>query len=443
MAGPVSDMDIDEASDNKVGSSRLRELLDKAAEVEDVRPEEAIALYKQIIFDAGEEDSVREKASAIKKLGDLLSKLRRIDDLRSLLTSLRPLFGSIPKAKTGLIVKNILDQVAAIPNTTEAQIELCNEWIQWCKEEKRTFLKQRIELRLAGLHLDRKRFNDALEVVTGVIREVKKLDDKELLVELFLLESRVHYALRNVARARASLTTARTNANAIYCPPALQCSIDMQAGTLYAEEHDYKTAYSYFFEAFEGYSNMKEAMEVSQRERFAVLCLKYMLLCKIMTNNPDDVHAIVGGKMALRYAGSEVEAMSAVAQAHKKRSLKDFEVALVKFSKELQEDALIKSHLSALQDTLLEQNLVRIIEPYSKVEITHVAAVIELPLERVEAKLSQMILDKKFEGTLHQGSGCLLVFDPTATDETYPAVLETISSMNKVTDALFEKCKKL
>jgi len=66
----------------------------------------------------------------------------------------------------------------------------------------------------------------------------------------------------------------------------LQASIDTQAGTLYAEDHDYKTAYSYFFEAFEGYQNLNvDVMDPTVRDGLAVLALKYMLLCKIMTNS--------------------------------------------------------------------------------------------------------------------------------------------------------------
>lgn len=53
---------------------------------------------------------------------------------------------------------------------------------------------------------------------------------------------------------------------------------------------------------------------------------------------------------------------------------------------ELTNDDIINTHLMELYDTLLEQNLVRILEPFSVVEIAHVAQVIQLDLQVVERK---------------------------------------------------------
>ena len=47
---------------------------------------------------------------------------------------------------------------------------------------------------------------------------------------------------------------------------------------------------------------------------------------------------------------------------------------------------MVKSHLNDLYNTLLEQNLSRLIEPFSRVEIVHIAELIDLPFKQVETK---------------------------------------------------------
>ena len=314
-------------------------------------------------------------------------------------------------------------------------MEVCQEQAAWAASEKRTFLRQRIDLRLASLYLATRDYPAALTLISKLVSEIKRLDDKLLLTEIHLLESKVHSAVRNLPKARAALTAARTAANAVYVAPSLQADIDTQSGTLHAEEKDYKTAYSYFYEAFEGLSNLGDAR--------AVTVLKYMLLSKIMSGEVGDVAGIISSKGGLKYAGPDVDALRAVAKAYDNRSLGEFQSVLDTYKKELQDDAVVHSHLSELYDMMLEQNLKRLIEPYSRVEVAHLAELIKLPLPDVEAKLSQMILDKKFAGTLDQGAGVLDVFEEADADEMYPAALETMDNMSKVVDSLFARSLKI
>ncbi|TVU49226.1 hypothetical protein EJB05_00524, partial [Eragrostis curvula] len=391
------------------------ESISKAQEAKDAS--ESISILYQVLEDpSSSADALRTKELAITNLTNYLTKENRAEDLRNLLTKLRPFFALIPKAKTAKIVRGIIDAVAKIPGTSELQISLCKEMVEWTRAEKRTFLRQRVEARLAALLLENQEYTEALNLLSGLIKEVRRLDDKLLLVDIDLLESKLHFSLRNLPKAKASLTAARTAANAIYVPPSQQGTIDLQSGILHAEEKDYKTAYSYFFEAFEAFSSLDDPKAISS--------LKYMLLCKIMVSQADDVAGIVSSKAGLK-------------------SLKYFETALRDYKAQLEEDPIVHRHLSSLYDTLLEQNLCRLIEPYSRVEIAHIAEMIELPIEHVEKKLSQMILDKKFAGTLDQGAGCLIIFEDPKTEEIFPATLETIANVGKVVDSLYMRSAKI
>lgn len=97
---------------------------------------------------------------------------------------------------------------------------------------------------MIGLQLDAGSFQQSLERINPLLKELKRLDDKTLLVEVHLMEARAYYALSNYPKSRAALVAARTTANSIYCPPRMQAALDLQSGIAHAQEGDFQTSYS-------------------------------------------------------------------------------------------------------------------------------------------------------------------------------------------------------
>jgi len=394
---------------------------------------------KKDVSEAPSEEILRDQEANILQLGEKLREEGKTKEMTDLIQKVRHFLRFMSKAKAAKLVRGLVDMFLEMERTDprgEREVQLCKECIEWAKEEKRTFLRQSLESRLVGLYFETERYQDALALGSALLKELKKLDDKNLLVDVQLLECKTYHALGNLPRARAALTSARTTANSIYVPPRVQAQLDLQSGILHAsEEKDFKTAFSYFYEAFEQYDSVED--------KLALTALKYMLMSKIMLRMPEEVHNIVSGKLALKYSGTDIEAMKLVAQASKKRSLADFQSTVGKYSKELKGDKIVARHLDTLYQTMLEQNLCRIIEPYSRVQVKFVAEKIDLPEPEVEKKLSQMILDKKFQGILDQETRVLIIFEESERDETYDNVIETVGAMSKVVDRLYLAAQKL
>ncbi|KAI5121381.1 hypothetical protein M0805_001194 [Coniferiporia weirii] len=420
-------------------------MLAEAETVRSTNPKQAELLYRQILETSAQaqgsqgerEQNLRDQEIALISLGKLYRDNKDANGLAQVIILSRSFMSSTAKAKTAKLIRTLLDFFEPIPDSGDTQMNVLQENIEWARSEKRIFLKHSLETRLVGLQLEAHRYKAALSLIETLLTELKRLDDKMVLTEVHLLESRVYRGIGNMPKSKAALTSARTAANSIYCPPYLQAQLDLQSGILHAEDKDYKTAYSYFFETFENLSSQEGGDGEGGK---ALIPLKYMLLCKIMLNLPEDVTALLSLKSALKYTQlREVECMSAIARAHQDRNLADFEKTLRDYQNVLSADPTIRTHLAALYDTLLEQNLLRIVEPYSVVEVDHIAQQVNQSRQNVEAKLSKMILDKVLHGVLDQGRGCLLVYEQPQGDGTYEAAIQTLEEVGKVVDSLYDK----
>jgi len=279
-------------------------LLDNAQDSSSTSPSTTIQTLTSILTEpqnrhGSKASSVKERA--IYLLARTHCSMQSYDSVVSLLTgdTCSAFFLNVTKAKCAKVVRAVLDIVCSLaPEELDMQQQICLNIIEWTQQEKRSFLRQRVQAKLASVLFLKGKYGEAQTLVDGLLTELKKLDDKQLLVETHLVESKIHHGLRNLPKSKAALTASRTCANAIYVGPGLQSSIDGMSGILHCEEGDYNTAHSYFLEAFEQLDQLEEGkgggakasagasananVNVNVKEGSALSCLKYMMLCKIL-----------------------------------------------------------------------------------------------------------------------------------------------------------------
>merc|ERR1719285_1056269 len=111
--------------------------------------------------------------------------------------------------------------------------------------------------------------------------------------------------------------------------------------------------------------------------------------------------------------------MHDISKACAKRDVKELEIIIAKYP--------------TGDDTLLQ--------PYSVVQIAHIAKLIELPVDFVTRKLSHMILDKKLHGILDQGAGAVIMYDKNDEDNTLEYAIETLEALEEVVEHLLQRAR--
>lgn len=382
--------------------------------------------------------SSREEAFI--KLAGKVAKLQDLQGVLSLISQWIDILGEEQKMAIARILKLALDVVAENDQTPSKSVELgvCEFCIKWATEENKNFLRFKMEVRLANIMYLRGDYKGTQLKVADILQEAKQVDDKLLLVEAHLLEAKLIYQTRNYPKAKAALTAAKAASNSVYIQPLFQADIDLTAGMIQMAEKDYPIAYSYFYEAFEAFHTNK------QGER-AAHTFQYLLLAKIMLNALEDASNLLTGRYGLAYGESNPQTalMRRVLDASKQKSVVELSRLFKQNEAELKADRIISSQMDLLFDQLLEQNIAKVLQPYSRIQLDYLSAKLGLEEREVEAKVSQMILDDALKATLDQEKNELILFEPAEDNEMLLTSLEILKNMDTVIDALFERAALL
>lgn len=325
------------------------------------------------------------------------------DLLLSIITHSQENWESLSTARLTKMIKMVFEQIPITFNTYENVLKFLTSLAEWASDKK--MLKLDLECKLIHVYLSVGKFRECLDKIKQVLKELKKYDDKVNLISLYIFESKAYYEIKDFSKARASLTSARSMAVSSACPAYLQAQIDLLNGMYLTDEHSFETSNSYFIESLECFYQDKQ-IENSK------ISLRYIILSKILSKKYSDIPTILESKPAFYIRDDPVvQVLNDIAKICKNRNLKEYSELLHRNRTSLETDGYIYRHLNYIYNLLLDQNILKIIEPYSHIKIQFIANKLGFPEGVIESKLRNMILDKSILGILDHVSKCLLLYD--------------------------------
>ncbi|KYN95636.1 26S proteasome regulatory subunit RPN6 [Plasmodium gaboni] len=570
-------------------------------------------------------------------LCDYYINKKEIDKLIEFTTSNENYFNILPQAKTAKLIRNIVEKISKKIRNISTLYIIFKKYMNWAYEKKRNFLRCRIEVKIIILYIIKQKYKTALSLIDRLLKEVKKVDDKTLLLELYIVQTKIYMLLKNSTKMKASLTFAKNIANTINTAIYINSEIDLLSGILFIYEKDYKSAYIYLYECYEtlytyiynshnntidflskkhndfysiiihniintstissqnktksisqispfllsfytfyeyydtnnsilsldemnitsnnvnliysdviykissSYEELEEdkiycitnpielnyeliqklsmdtygniiETKVDARESISngenhnkenminnnnnnnnsnnsnnynnnyyyssssrrgynnffilppnydskgivnfglnlnienvkiIVPLKYMLLCKVLEeNNRKEINNILCENNKLNYVPhKEIQILLDISKSYENRSLDIFEKIIKNSLFLINIDKVIYNYLKELYELLLEKNILKIIEAYSCIDLNYIGEKLNLDINKIISKLSEMILDKKLNGTLDQNVGILILYDDMPETKMYQNVLDIINNLTESVDILYEKAQ--
>lgn len=557
---------------------------------------------------------------------DYFISKKDIDGLIKFTTNNENYFSVLPQAKTAKLIKNTVEKIARNIRNISTLYIIFKKYATWAYEKKRNFLKCRIEVKIVILYMLKQKYKTALNMVERLLKEVKKLDDKTVLLELYIIETKIYMLLKNTAKMKTSLTFAKNVANSINTAMYMNSEIDLLSGILFIYEKDYKSAYIYLYECYEtlysyiynsrnnaldflskrhsdfynimmhniintstissqnktttssqispflfsfytfyeyydipnsvlasdepnmnsddpkliyndtfcniGYKELEEhriycatnpiPIDVDLLNHLAVdtygnlvetnkqlkvdnpnhkktftsvvdddntidiasmksalipavnnvilldtnrqgndsgsvniglnfnienvkliVPLKYLILCKILDeNNRKDINTVIADNNKLSFIqNKEIQILLEISKCYEDRTLDVFETIIQRNLFIINIDKVIYNYLKELYELLLEKNILKIIEAYSCIDLIYISKKLNLDVTKIIAKLSEMILDKKLNGTLDQNAGVLILYEDMPETVNQKNILEIIDNLTESVDILYQKAQ--
>jgi COP9 signalosome complex subunit 2 len=245
------------------------------------------------------------------------------------------------------------------------------------------------------------------------------------LLEVYSVEIQMYSAQKNTKKLKDLYNKALKVQSAIPHPRILGI-IRECGGKMYMIERDWENAATDFFEAFKSYDEAGSARRVQ--------CLKYLVLANMLMESgvdPFDAQEVKPYRNA-----PEVMAMRDLVTAYQSNDISLFEKLLKTHREQVMGDDFIRDYIEDLLRSIRTQVLVKLIKPYTRIQISFISQELNIPDDDVEALIVALILDGRVDAKIDQPARVVYIDSPPAdqriTDERVHSLAALSESLREL-----------
>ncbi|KAL0088431.1 PCI domain-containing protein [Phycomyces blakesleeanus] len=389
------DFDYEDGSDDEEPDVDLENKYYNAKARKEDDPEGAISEFQSVV------DTEEEKGDwgfkALKQMIKISFQLGKHEETlkyyHELLTYVK---SAVTRNYSEKSINNILDYVSTADNMSFME-KFYQTTLDSLLETKNERLWVKTNLKLAKLWLDRKeygRLNKILRQLHSACQKDDGTDDQRKgthLLEVLALEIQMYTETKNNKKLK-ELYQQCLHVKSAIPHPRIMGVIRECGGKMHMGEKQWDDAQTDFFESFKNYD------EAGSPQRIQVL--KYLVLATMLTEsqiNPFDSQETKPYKN-----DKEIAAMTSLVSAYQKKEIREFEKILKTNHNSIMGDPFIRTYIDDVLKNIRTQVLIKLIKPYTRIELGFISKQLNIPVEEVEELLVGLILNEKIAGRIDQ-----------------------------------------
>lgn len=379
-------------------------------------PKAALASFQKVLdLEGGEKGEWGFKA--LKQMIKINFKLSNFKEMmlryKQLLTYIK---SAVTRNHSEKSINSILDYISTSKNMELLQ-DFYETTLEALKDAKNDRLWFKTNTKLGKLYYDQGDYNKLAKILKQLHQSCQTDEGEDdlkkgtQLLEIYALEIQMYTEQKNNKKLKALYEQSLHIKSAIP-HPLIMGVIRECGGKMHLREDEFERAHTDFFEAFKNYDESGSPRRTT--------CLKYLVLANMLMKsgiNPFD------SQEAKPYKNDpEILAMTNLVNAYQTNDINEFEALLRQNRETIMDDQFIREHIEDLLRNIRTQVLIKLIKPYTRIQIPHISNELNIDEADVESLLVSCILDNTIQGRIDEVNHVLFLDRTNINSSKYSAL---------------------